>query len=402
MMRRTGIIVTTCLALVLAVSAGSAEAAATVEEVIAKHIKARGGANWDKIQSLRAEGQFTAFSEVAPFTLTKQRGDRYLLDHTQNAKKVVIASDGENAWWENHWFGTKATPLEGANLAAASVEFHFVSSLFDYKSLGYTAELIGETEYDDFPAIGIKLTLPDESEETWYLDPETYLEFARLSPGSDFGRPMEQRTFFDDFREVQGVKIPFYTETQWYTRDRVMQIDKIDFDVAVDSAMFDMPAPPGMGPILGMAGEWKIAVEQRPRPDAEFQASESTGKIQALLDRGLIRAETKTAQGNTILWDLAYDSAREKYRMTTINDRQPYINVLEGTRGEDGKVVLTNLDTGTTLEMFGLSIHSRMSIFDVTDDGFRVEFETSIDGGENWAVMAKQAYARAGAEEQNQ
>ncbi len=38
MMRRTGIIVTTCLALVLAVSAGSAEAAATVEEVIAKTI----------------------------------------------------------------------------------------------------------------------------------------------------------------------------------------------------------------------------------------------------------------------------------------------------------------------------------------------------------------------------
>jgi hypothetical protein len=367
----------------------------TVEDVIARHVEARGGDKWDSIETLRCEGEFTAFSEVAPFTLTRKRADRYLLDHEQNAKKVVIDYDGETAWWENHWFDPGAKPLEGVDLSALSTEFSFVNSLFDYAERGYTAELVGETDYEGFPAIAIKLVRPDDSVETWYLDPDTYLELARTSPGSDFGRAMEQRTVFDDFREVEGVMVPFYKETQWYTRDRVMRIDRIAFNVPVDDAIFAMPAPPGMGPILAMEGSWAIAVEQRSSPDAEFQASESSGKIETRLGRALIRSEIVTADGNTILWDLACDAARETYRMTSINDAQTYINVLEGQMGDDGRLVLSNVETGTTLEMFGMSIYTRASIFDVTEDGFKIDFEASTDGGESWAVMAKQTFSRA-------
>jgi hypothetical protein len=43
-----------------------------------------------------------------------------------------------------------------------------------------------------------------------------------------------------------------------------------------------------------------------------------------------------------------------------------------------------------------MTFHGRLSIYDITDDGFKVDYETSVDGGENWFVSAKAVYTRAG------
>ena len=56
------------LILAAAALAVAPAAAMTVDEVIAKNIEARGGAdNWSKVESIAMSGEFTAFSKVAPF-----------------------------------------------------------------------------------------------------------------------------------------------------------------------------------------------------------------------------------------------------------------------------------------------------------------------------------------------
>ena len=51
----------------LCVAVMSPLGAASLDEVIAKHIDARGGrANWEKIVTLRFSGDYTAFSRVEP------------------------------------------------------------------------------------------------------------------------------------------------------------------------------------------------------------------------------------------------------------------------------------------------------------------------------------------------
>jgi hypothetical protein len=367
-----------------------------LEEVISRHLEAHGGRErWSAIESLRITGTYRAFSTESPFTLIRKKDDKYQLDVKLDGRLVLTAYDGKAAWWDNHWIQPGARKIGGADLAVAMRDADFVSPFFDYQSKGWQVKLVGETEIEGIPAIGVELTRDDGQTETWYLDPKTYLEVARVSPGSDFGRPMPQRTFFDDFRPVAGVLIPYRTETQWYTRDRVMEVEAIEVNVPIDDALFAMPPPPGMGPFQTLAGAWKVAVARRGQPDADWEESERTSTIESLMDGALFQ-ETFTSDGVDVIRTLSYDRFRKVYRVTSISSDEALMDVREGTLGEDGRLVATNLKTGTSDDRFGMTIWGRISIFNVAGDAFQVEQEVSIDGGETWFVAGRASYSRAG------
>jgi hypothetical protein len=309
-------------------------------------------------------------------------------------KRVVIGYDDAQAWWDNPWRQEGAQAITGADLAALMRDVEFETPLFDCAARGHEVELLGTVELDGIETLGIELTRADGSVETWYLDPRTYLAVGRESPGSDFGRPMPRRTFFDDYRDVAGAMIPHFSESQWYTRDRVMVIENIEVNLDIDDALFAMPPPPGMGPLLPLGGSWQVAVSQRNQPEAPWQESERDSTIESLIGGTLLQESFTTERGHEILWTLSYDRYRERYRLTQINDVRGLLDVEEGVFDENGRLVVTNLDTGTTWDGYGLTFHTRVSIFDVGDDAFKMEYEISTDGGENWFLAAKSAYTR--------
>jgi len=369
--------------------------AATLDEVIAKHVKARGGRqSWDKIESIRLSGDYTAFSKVTPFTLTRARDNSYLLDTKMNGRVVIIGYDGNSTWWNNHWFKEGPQRITGIDAVVAKGDAPFVNPLFNYEELGMTAEYLGETEYEGIPVLGIKLTRSDESEETWYLDPSTHLEYARLSPGSDFGRPLPQRTFYDDFREIEGVKIPFLVETQWYTRDRAMHVNKVEVNLDVDRSIFSMPSPEGMGDLLNMVGSWKVAVAQRNRPGAPLKESEREVEIESMMDGRMLQTHYETDEGHEAQWSLSYDPFRKGYRLAGFSSRSGYLDVQQGTFDDEGKLTLSNTETGTSYEVADLIVHSRFNVSEIAADGFKIEREASVDGGETWWVAVTEVYTR--------
>ncbi|MCP3978855.1 MAG: DUF1579 domain-containing protein [bacterium] len=383
------------IALITAALVALPAPAMTLDEVVAKYREARGGEAWDSVQSMKVSGTFTAFSKVAPFTAHRKRDNKFHIDHVLDGKRIVIGYDDELAWWDNEWRQDGAQPVTDIDLGVVLRRADFLPPLMNYDERGFTAELIGETEIDGIPAIGIKLVRPDESEETWYLSPKTYLEIGADSPGSDFGNAMPQRTFFDDFREVKGVMIPHYVESQWYTRDRVMDIEEIAFNVEIDDEMFKMPLPDGMAELQPMIGKWNVKAAQRQQPGAPWQESERTSEIESRIGNGLLHETYTTANGTNVFITLSYDRHREQYRMTEFNDQAMFLDVLQGTFGDDGRLVLSNMDTGTPMKIMGMTIHSRLALFDIGPGGFKLEHEVTIDGGQNWFVAGKADYTRA-------
>ena len=72
-----------------------------------------------------------------------------------------------------------------------------------------------------------------------------------------------------------------------------------------------------------------------------------------------------------------------------------YLDIQEGGFDAEGRLVLTNSETGTTLDIFGMTLYERLSLFDLNEDSFEIEQEMSSDGGETWDVLTKLHYARA-------
>ncbi|MCP4204630.1 MAG: DUF1579 domain-containing protein [bacterium] len=371
------------------------EAAGDVNEIVARHIEAKGGRDaWNAIDSFKLTGEFTAFSKVHPFTVHKTRDRRYHIDHVWGDQSVVIGFDGETPWWDHRFFGKGARKIDGADRAVLERDLDFATPFFDLEASGHTATLLGKQDLEGQEVIAIELQRADESKETWYLDPSSYLEVARDSPGSDFGQPMTQRTFFDSFQEVAGVMIPHYTETQWYTRHRVIDAQAIEVNVDIDDELFLMPAPFGMEKLQNLAGSWTIAVESRQNPAAPFTEREGDSVIEAHFRGGLFEETWTNPNGTQVMRTLSYDQFRERYLVTLIDSSTNAMDILAGGWNEEGALVLDDLVTETPSLLFGLTIYERMRLYDLERDSFKIERESSIDGGETWAVMQKLAYTR--------
>jgi hypothetical protein len=308
---------------------------------------------------------------------------------------MSVGYDGTTAWEDS---GQGAEKRDGLDLAIILRDADFATPFFDHEKRGYEIDLIGESDFEGLSAIALSVKRGDGSEEVWYLDPDTYLEMARTSPGSDWLGEVPRTTYYDDFREVEGVMIPFYTESQWYTRDRIFEVKNVEINLALDDDMFELPLPPGMKPLISLIGEWDVALETRSQPGAEWESSERKSRIESQLGGGVLQ-EQYESDGIAVLRTFTYDRFAEQYRFTTIDARRTHMNVQEGKFGEDGRLTASNVDSGTTWSGFGMTFHGRFSLFDITEDGFLAETESSIDGGENWFVNGKATYTRTTGDE---
>jgi hypothetical protein len=387
----------TALALILAAgAAGSAGAAEpTLEEIIAKHIEAHGGAaRWKAVKSLKMTGTMSSWSRTGPFTLLRTGDGKYHLDGIQDDKKLIIGYDGALAWWDNRFLQEGAQAIRGAELAVIQREFDLPTPFFSHKERGYEVKLRGREDFEGRPALVLEVRRQDGLPETWYLDPKTYLEMGRQSPGSDFGRPVPQHTFYEDFRAVSGLVLPFSIESQWYTRERSLRIEQVEVDVPVDEAIFRRPPPTGMAPLLSLAGEWTVAEQRRDNPGAPFRDSARESRIESLLGGALLQETYTSTEGNGVLRSFTYDRFRKRYRITEVNEQQTFMDVLEGDFDDQQHLVVHNTATNTPSHAFGLTIHARLRIADITESGFRTEEEYSIDGGKQWMVFVKNVYTR--------
>ena len=80
--------------------------------------------------------------------------------------------------------------------------------------------------------------------------------------------------------------------------------------------------------------------------------------------------------------------------MTKVDSRTGLMDIQQGTTDEQGRLVVSNVETGTPFEGFGMVFHQRLTFSGDSLDSFEMEGETSMDGGETWFVSDKASYTR--------
>lgn len=386
----------------IAFGASQLEAAdLTADEVLARHVEAKGGADaWQAVESLRWTGTYGAFGYSSPFTLIRQRPSKLRFDTAdKDGAPWIEGHDGEATWTINPFLGTSwAMEMNTVEAAVFTGEADFVSPLFDPASKGYEIQLEGIVDFDGIDSYKLLLTRPDSSKEEWYLDKNTFLEVARIAPAADFGRPIENgRTYFLDFRPVEGLMIPHRIEKEFGTRFRSYDLETVEINPDLDSASFRLPRSSAMAALAPLAGNWNVQVEWERRPGAPWGEAATAAEIEEAFHGALLRTEfsyVRDGQPLTVARTWSYDRFRELYLETSFDNFSFRQNLLEGTM-EDGKLVTTSLEPGTFLGIGGQEIHTRQTTHEIGAGGFEILQEVSTDGGETWRENLRMTFRRA-------
>lgn len=398
--RGASAVVAAFLLLAPAAAAQEPEAPPTVDQLVARHVEARGGAGaLAGLRSLEATGTLFMFSEPAPFTLWRARPDRMRLESAMLGSSFVESYDGEGGWARQPAAGADwPLPMTPPELAAAQAMADFDTPLIGWAEKGHEVTLAGREDFDGVDAWRFEVERAEGFTETWFLDAETHLEAGKIGPAHDFGQPAEARTWFDDFRPVAGVMIPHVVESEYFIRHRRLVIDAIEPNPELPADLFSMPPLEGMTRLAPMAGEWRVVVELKPFPRAPWQEQEATTSTFAPLHDGAALQETiaATAAGRTtrslVTW--SWDRFAGRYRVAVLDDYTSHLNLFEGDWGEDGRLVLSNADTGTRRPGQDQPLTERIILSGVTADGFTVEYQYSPDGGETWAENLRLTYTK--------
>jgi len=205
--------------------------AQTVDEVIQKHIQARGGLQKLKaIKSVKVTGKFTpaGLGQEIPITVQQKRPGSSRFDATFQGQTLVQAYDGET--------------MAGDELKDAIEQADIDGPLVDYKEKGHTVELLGKEDFEGSPVYKLKVTLKGGDVRYIYIDAASNLELKMTSKRKTPGGETEVDSFSGNYKSVNGIMFPFSVENKSGSQlISQFAIDKIELDVPIDNAVFKMP-----------------------------------------------------------------------------------------------------------------------------------------------------------------
>ena len=238
-MRGSAFIVVACLLPATA-------ATQTVDEIVARHLTARGGAaRIESVQSLRMTGKARASGGREALVVREiKRPGRVRTEFTVQGLTGVYACDGERGWQVSPFdseMEPRPMPPEAAQLALEQADIG--GPLLGWKEKGHAVELVGRVAEGGRETWKLKVTPKGGTARYLYLDAQTYLLVRSESPRQFAGRTVEAETTFADYRETGGLQLAHSIEIGVKGRPRRIKVvvEKIEIDPVLDDARFRMP-----------------------------------------------------------------------------------------------------------------------------------------------------------------
>lgn len=222
--------------------AALAQDAPAVDDLVAKNVAARGGADKIKaIQSLKVTATMTAPNGMQlPITISVKRPGLIRSEMNVQGAAIVQAFDGTTGWSINPMTGSSdPKPSSEAESGAVrrSATMFLDGPLMDYKAKGNKVEYVGKEDVNGSPAYKLKVTLGDQSVDV-YLDAKSYLEVRNTASVNG----MVVDNYPTDYRPEGGVLIAHGSDSKMGgTPMMKMSMQKIEVNVPMDDSLFKMP-----------------------------------------------------------------------------------------------------------------------------------------------------------------
>ncbi len=221
-------------------------AAITVDEIISKNLKARGGLA--SIKSLRGQkiaGHISLGDAEGPFRVEMRKPGKIREELELNGRLIVRTLSGGAGWV----FNPLRDMVEPAKLDADDVRNMTTSAdmegpLVDYKIKGNLIKFAGTVNIEGRDAYKLVVMERNGRIRNDYIDCETFLVVKWEGKLTEDGKEYTMESYFRDYRMVDGLAFAFLinsltVETQ--LKQRIV-IESIELNPASDEAIFGKPA----------------------------------------------------------------------------------------------------------------------------------------------------------------
>ncbi|MBV9926032.1 MAG: c-type cytochrome [Acidobacteria bacterium] len=232
-------------------AAGKGGALPTAEQILSRYVAAVGGRDAaSKFGATLLKGTLErrvgskgkieiATSEIE---VVVKAPDKYL--RTMKTPQGVTAHglNGAVGWIRNNNDSRRASAEELARLRSAAALYDAVKVTEPPAQL----RVIGTEKIGDRETYVVALTVDPKTTKLYFFDTQTGLLLRQTTNTSTMIAPLAEQVDFEDYREVDGVKLPFTLRTSDVDAfsPSTRRFTEIKHSGAVDDAVFNMPAAP--------------------------------------------------------------------------------------------------------------------------------------------------------------
>ena len=295
-MSRKSLSVILSLAFAAAVAAAADNPVSKVQlsavDIVAKNVAARGGLQaWRAVQTMTLEGKLGAGGNQRavlpvptpqapgqkgaaknepwvpkrpeaeaqlPFVMDLARPRKERIELQFNGQTAVQVYDGANGWKVRPYLNRHdVEPFSADEMKKASLQADIDGPLVDYVAKGTQVEVVGMEKVEGRDNYNLKLTLNSGDSMHVWIDAKTFLETKMEGqPRTLDGTPHPVEVYYRDYRDVNGLQIPFLLETKVLPvqktatglRDTPVPVEqiviaKVTVNPQLDPSLFTRPDP---------------------------------------------------------------------------------------------------------------------------------------------------------------
>lgn len=223
-------------------------AAQTVDDIVARHIAARGGMERIKaIETLKITRTVaTGIGSTVRVVIYKKRPSLYRAEQGLAAPGAPVTARGINA--EDAWDTVQGKIVlrpEDLEAEAREIDGDFDGLLVDWKAKGHTVTFDGRASLPGGDALKLRVKTKSGVERVIYLDAKTYLDRRHTGVVRLPNVKLDVMIDFANWQEINGVKFPFDINEDRTggiaAQSLVVYTDSIEANVPLDDALFATP-----------------------------------------------------------------------------------------------------------------------------------------------------------------